>query len=314
MINTRLCLARRQKTGDDVCYYYVTNIQGDVVAIVSLNGIPVVEYTYDAWGNILSVDGSRASNLGKLNPLRYRGYVYDVETGLYYLQSRYYNPEMGRFITSDIVVSTGQGLIGNNTYAYCCNNPVTRIDKSGNSFETVWDVISLCSSIVEVCVNPSDPWAWIGLAGDVLDVAIPFVGGLGEAIHAIDAATEVVDTVDDVHDTLNVVDNTSDSLTTLYRSVSNAEAEDILSTGQFNLPSGGMESKQFGFDLAETQQFGKWAGQDKIVSASIPTKMLNQFYTEGVDTSIFRAGTLTVYGDQLDVFNRAVRGTIRFIP
>ena len=166
---------------------------------------------------------------------------------------------------------------------------------------------------MDVVTNPSDPWAWVGLAGDFVDVVIPFVGGIGEATRAVDAALDVADALDDAHDTLNVVDSASDSVTTLYRSVSNAEAHDILTTGQFNLPAGGMESKQFAFDLCETQQFGRWAGQNQIVSASIPTSMLKQFDTVGVDTIIFRAGTLTVHADQLEMFNQAVRGTITFL-
>lgn len=101
--------------------------------------------------------------------------------------------------------------------------------------------------------------------------------------------------------------------TNVYRSVSNTEAQDIKATGQFNLAPGGMESKQFGFDLAETRQFGNMMGQNMIVSAKVPTNMLNQFYTGGVDTSIFRSGTLTVYGDQLATFNQAVSGTIKFM-
>ena len=198
-------------------------------------------------------------------------------------------------------------------FAYCGNNPVARVDVGGYFWDTVFDVVSLCFSIVDVASNPADVSAWVSLAGDAVDVLVPFVSGVGEISRGMRVASEVVETVDDVHDTLNAVDNSSDALTTLYRSVSNAEADDILATGRFNLPPGGMESKQFGFDLNETRQFGKWAGQDQIVSASIPTNMLNQFYTGGVDTSIFRAGTLTVYGDQLDVFNQAVRGTIKFI-
>ena len=67
-------------------------------------------YTYDAWGNPLTTTGSMAGTLGKLNPFRYRGYVYDTETGLYYLQSRYYNPETGRFINADNLVDTEDGV------------------------------------------------------------------------------------------------------------------------------------------------------------------------------------------------------------
>ena len=112
-------------------YYYVTNLQGDVVGILNAAGQLVVSYTYDAWGNLLSTTGTMAATLGAINPLRYRGYVYDTETGLYYLQSRYYNPELGRFINADIYLSTGQGILGYNMFAYCGNNPVNRVDYTG---------------------------------------------------------------------------------------------------------------------------------------------------------------------------------------
>ena len=82
-------------------YFYVKNAQGDVTGMVNASGTRVVTYTYDAWGNPLTTTGSLATTLGAANPLRYRGYVYDTETGLYYLQSRYYNPGWGRFINAD---------------------------------------------------------------------------------------------------------------------------------------------------------------------------------------------------------------------
>ena len=114
------------------CYYFVQNLQGDVVALVdSADGDTVVTYTYDAWGNVLSVGGELKDTLGKQNPFRYRGYVYDSETKLYYLQSRYYDPEMGRFINADVYVSTGQGILGNNMFAYCLNRPVSCADSDG---------------------------------------------------------------------------------------------------------------------------------------------------------------------------------------
>ena len=119
-------------------YYYVTNIQGDVIAILDTSGTAVVEYAYDAWGNIILTTGSMAGTLGAHNPLRYRGYVYDKETGFYYLQSRYYNPEVGRFINADALVATGQGLLGNNMFAYCGNNPVRRRDASGTTCEEIF--------------------------------------------------------------------------------------------------------------------------------------------------------------------------------
>ena len=119
-------------TLNDYTYFYVTNLQGDVVGICDSTGDLVVTYLYDAWGNV-TVAGD--DPIAGHNPLMYRGYVYDFETGLYYLQSRYYNPEWGRFINADIFYSTGQGFIGNNMFAYCGNNPVLNIDESGTMYE-----------------------------------------------------------------------------------------------------------------------------------------------------------------------------------
>ena len=113
-------------------YYYLRNAQSDIVKLIDKTGATVVEYRYDSWGKLLSTSGSLASTLGKNNPFRYRGYVYDEETGFYYLQSRYYNPEVGRFISSDVLLSTGQGVLGHNAYAYCLNNPVNMGDGCGH--------------------------------------------------------------------------------------------------------------------------------------------------------------------------------------
>ena len=112
-------------------YYYVQNAQGDVIAITNASGTRVVEYTYDAWGNVLSTTGTMANSLGYTQPFRYRGYVYDSELGLYYLQSRYYDPALGRFICADGFVSTGQGLLGHNMFVYCLNNPIKYVDDDG---------------------------------------------------------------------------------------------------------------------------------------------------------------------------------------
>ena len=114
-------------------YYYATNLQGDVVAILNSSGVQVVGYRYDAWGRLLTTTGSMSGSLGYHNPLRYRGYVYDQETQLYYLQSRYYNPTMGRFINADGVdyLGAGSNLTSYNLFAYCGNNPVAHVDYNG---------------------------------------------------------------------------------------------------------------------------------------------------------------------------------------
>ena len=112
-------------------YYYVLNLQGDVVKLIHY--IPgfeyesVATYEYDAWGNV-----SSSGRLAEINPLRYRGYYYDNETGFYYLQSRYYDPANRRFISADVYASTGQGFVGTNMFAYCVNNPVFLTDEDGN--------------------------------------------------------------------------------------------------------------------------------------------------------------------------------------
>ena len=120
-------------------YYYIFNAQGDVIGIVDSAGNKVVEYTYSPWGEILSVTGTKADTIGQANPLRYRGYYYDNETGFYYLQSRYYDPVVQRFISADGYVSTGQGILGNNMFAYCENDPVNRVDPSGQKWlKNLW--------------------------------------------------------------------------------------------------------------------------------------------------------------------------------
>ena len=113
-------------------YYYVLNLQGDVVKLIQANGHVVAQYTYDAWGNV-----SSSGRLAEINPLRYRGYYYDNETGLYYLQSRYYDPANRRFINADRHMSTGQGFVGTNMFAYCNNSPVFLVDYDGDEAETV---------------------------------------------------------------------------------------------------------------------------------------------------------------------------------
>ncbi len=111
-------------------YYYITNLQGDVMRIVDASQNIVTSYDYDPYGKVISTTGT----LANINPLRYRGYVYDWETGFYYLQSRYYDPTIGRFLNVDGYVSTGQGIIGHNMFAYCGNNPVINEDKTGQFF------------------------------------------------------------------------------------------------------------------------------------------------------------------------------------
>ncbi len=107
-------------------FYYLYNLQGDVIAIVrAATGQIVAKYSYDAWGKC-TVTNATGYAVGDKNPFRYRGYYYDTETGLYYLNSRYYNPEFGRFISADGQLSGGN-IAGANLYAYCYHR-LTRAD------------------------------------------------------------------------------------------------------------------------------------------------------------------------------------------
>ena len=126
-------------------YFYQKDLQGNIVTIVNAAGAPVAQYYYDAWGNHKVYDGDYITEMtsptfiGNLNPFRYRGYYYDVETKLYYLQSRYYDPEVGRFISADTIdYAEPSQFNGLNIYAYCNNNPVMFVDPSGHSWKKFW--------------------------------------------------------------------------------------------------------------------------------------------------------------------------------
>ena len=116
-------------------YYYLVNAQGDVAAILDSSGTMVAFYDYDAWGNCTVYNSSAKvltdpTSIANINPLRYRGYYYDAETGFYYLQSRYYDPAICRFINADGLFT--DGFVGSNLFAYCVNDPVNTVDPTGN--------------------------------------------------------------------------------------------------------------------------------------------------------------------------------------
>lgn len=108
------------------------NATGDVIALVDTGWNTVVSYAYDSWGKVTAIEGDQ--DLGKKNPLRYRGYYWDEETGLYYLASRYYDPEVGRFISADTieVLKIQENFDDLNLYSYCNNNSVNYKDPNGN--------------------------------------------------------------------------------------------------------------------------------------------------------------------------------------
>ena len=128
----------RTANGTDTEYFYVKNLQGDILKVISATGTEAAAYSYDAWGKLLT----SAGDLAEVNPLRYRGYFYDTETGLYYLKSRYYDPEVSRFINPDAFVSSGTSVASYNMMVYCDNNPINRIDPAGMFWREIGDFFS----------------------------------------------------------------------------------------------------------------------------------------------------------------------------
>ena len=114
-------------------YFYDRDITGLIEGIYCKDRTKVVEYTYSPYGEVLSISGSVASTLGVLNHMLYKGYYYDEETGLFYCNSRYYNPEWCRWISpDDIEYLDPESVNGLNLYCYCMNNPIMYVDPTGH--------------------------------------------------------------------------------------------------------------------------------------------------------------------------------------
>ena len=115
-------------------YYYLYNVQNDVIGLLDSNGTQVVSYTYDSWGKQISMSDTSGKSAGSKNPFRYRGYCWDEESGLYYVNSRYYDAEVGRFINADdaeVLTAEHKNFTQYNLYAYCWDNPVNLQDEEG---------------------------------------------------------------------------------------------------------------------------------------------------------------------------------------
>ena len=137
-------------------YYYIKNLQGDIVKIIDQSGTEAAEYKYDALGTITDSESSSDNDIAALNPLRYRGYVYDEETGLYYLQSRYYDSFTGRFLNADDTTYIGASgtVLSGNIFTYCKNNPNSYIDKFGT--------FAMAAVATVTVTNWWNPIGWIG--------------------------------------------------------------------------------------------------------------------------------------------------------
>ncbi len=178
-------------------YYFDKNTLGDIVAIRDYHGTILATYEYDAWGNhiVLNASGMETTNstfIGNINPFRYRGYYYDTETGFYYLQTRYYDPETCRFINADNyeLIAQLSSTYELNLYTYCGNNPIMRVDETGEGLLTTMLIGALIGGLVGATtytvskvvplIKGEWDWSWIeffgSVAGGVIGGAISSVG------------------------------------------------------------------------------------------------------------------------------------------
>ena len=182
-------------------YFYEKNLQGDIIKVFNQSGTQLANYIYDAWGNpTITYLGNGASTPAKYNPFAYRGYYLDSETGLYYVSSRYYDPEIGRWISPEPNVDYGEfdegaGLLGYNVYAYCANNPVMFNDETGESITLACVLIGAGIGLIVGAVGgshyakhkknltPSDGWDYwqyvvgFGVAGGAVGALVGWGAG-----------------------------------------------------------------------------------------------------------------------------------------
>ena len=179
-------------------FFFEKNLFGDIVAIYNEAGNKIGSYKYDAWGACAVSVESTASTLEKkvvryYNPFRYRGYYYDTDTGFYYLQSRYYNPQWGRFLNADGYINANGDLIGFNMYAYCSNNPVMYVDYSGEDAIFYWASTLPIVGHAAVFIETSEGWYLIQYAPESgwkpLDatILIEYIGSYNEVLDRINS-------------------------------------------------------------------------------------------------------------------------------
>ena len=254
-----------QKTGSDVMWffydstgtrigvqqgnvtaYYMYNLQGDVVGLAdAATGKIIAKYLYDAWGKCVSIENAGGYTIGTANPFRYRGYYYDNETGFYYLNSRYYNPEGGRFLNADAFASTDiSDVLSANMFAYCGNNPVNNCDSSGSfcvPAAIVGGVLNAALEIAGAYIDSAISGEAVDAGELVVDVVVAFAtgavqGGFGEGI--ISTALDVA--------------NVGSTFVTTIKEGGTLEEAAVRSAITFvGVKAGGVVGKQFGKSATE---------------------------------------------------------------
>ncbi|MCL2341963.1 MAG: hypothetical protein FWC53_02735 [Firmicutes bacterium] len=227
-------------------YYYIKNIQNDIIGILNSNLERVVSYTYDSWGNVISVKDANGNiitdqnNIGNINPYRYKGYILDKETNLYYLQSRYYSPEWQRFINADSVdIFSDENvdhILINNLYAYCLNNPINMVDPDGDVVQIVLIlvVVSLLFTAADMYTAYKNPtpdnvvWAVIGATplGKAGKLAKPVV----KAAKTIATAKKAYSSIKITTQTMNHINVSKHLWSKVLKTPTNASINNLVQT------------------------------------------------------------------------------------
>ena len=227
---------------DGTNYYYLYNLQGDVIGLYDTSGTVVVQYKYDSWGCLLSITGSKASTLGVLNPFRYRGYIYDTETELYYVGSRYYDPEIARWINADGQISSvGGDIRGYNLFSYCFNNPVNMSDPNGNwpSWSQVFTAVAVAAvavaavAVVVATAGAAAPALAVASGGMISSGIAATAGSIASAALATAAIATTAAIVTSVVENTNYQGPTRDQSVYVMR---NKTTNDVQYVGRTNDP------------------------------------------------------------------------------
>ena len=289
-------------------YIYRKNVLGDITHILDMNGNVVEEYAYDAWGNCAIVKDT--AGIAEVNPYRYRGYYYDVETKLYYLKTRYYDPEVGRFISQDDVSYLDpEHINGLNLYAYCLNNPIMGVDPTGTfvllSFliglgiataigAAVGAVSYVASEAISYAITGEWSWSWGAFLGSVvggaiggaLSFAVPGLGIVGSAAITGGLSTALGMTFE------NALGEANHSVLDIFVSTISSAAMSALFAG-----------------VTKNIKIPKFTGRGSIsqVARQISTKFYNGTISR---VSLSTVGKMFVYQASYNVFSTVANGII----
>ncbi|WP_143318591.1 DNRLRE domain-containing protein [Clostridium sp. HBUAS56017] len=255
-------------------YYYIRNVQGDIIGLHDKDGKVVVNYVYDSWGKLISTTGSLASTVGVKNPYRYRGYRYDTETGLYYLQSRYYNADWGRFVNADEITGVKGELLSHNMFAYCKSNPIGSSDPSGHfAIGAIFSgLAALGEGIGALVATPV-----------LIGAAVIWTGYVGYKVYKdySDYAKSRVSTGARVDEKTKRKDNPT---VELFRAMDYVEYNKFMKSGKFSNMAADkkwiMDTKWFATNAVDGNKFGKKLNPYgyKVIAVTVPESALPGMY------------------------------------